>query len=49
MFHPVPITDVEVVGESFRLLRMQGVFDFLDMPIFKDDSDEIERHALGIV
>jgi len=28
---------------------MQGVFDFLDMLIFKDDSDEIERHALGMV
>jgi len=24
LFHPVTITDVEVVGESFRLLRMQG-------------------------
>jgi ferric-chelate reductase (NADPH) len=24
LFHPATITDVEVVGESFRLLRMQG-------------------------
>jgi len=25
MFHPVTITGVEAVGESFRLLSMQGV------------------------